>query len=101
MQPVELRVDQRPHTDAIDRQVLDLAVDVGTGQLDAAHHGPAQVHTAEPGAGQVDSAQLRAAEVNALEPGTTQIGMNEVSHTPDATVTHRRSAHGGTTEPII
>ena len=45
---------------------LDLTVDVGAGQLDAAPHGLAQVDTAEPGAGHFDGAELRAAEVNAL-----------------------------------
>jgi len=77
--PVQLRVHQGPDVDTIDRQVLDLALDVGAGQFDTPHHDPAQVDTAEPGAGQVDGAQQRAAEVNALEPGATQIGTNEVS----------------------
>jgi hypothetical protein len=75
--PVELGVDQGPDVDAIDCQVLDLAVDVHVAQLDAAHHGPIQGDTAEAGAAQVDGVELRAAEVNALEPGATEIGTNE------------------------
>ena len=69
-----------PDVDAIDRQVLDLTVDVDVDQLDAAHHHPAQLGTTEPGVSQVDGPELRAAEVNRLEPGAMEIGRSEVSH---------------------
>jgi hypothetical protein len=55
-------------------------VDVGADQLDASHHGPAQVHAVEPGAGQIDVAKLRSVQVNALKPGAAQVGTNEVRH---------------------
>ena len=97
--PVELGVDQGPDVDAIDRQIVDLAVDVDVEQLDAPHHDPAQDDTAEPGATQVDGAQLRAAEVNALEPGATQIGTNEVSHATTQRHVLTICPHMATTEP--
>ena len=85
--PVELRIDQRRDVDAIDRHILDLAVDVHADQFDAPHHGPAQVHPAEPGAGQVHGVELHTAEVSPLEPGAAEIGTDEVSH--PATLTPR------------
>ena len=78
--PVKLGVDQRTDVDAIDRHVLDLAMDVDIDQLDAAHHRPFQVDGAELRVTQVDSAKLRTAEVDTLEPGATEIGTIEVSH---------------------
>jgi hypothetical protein len=77
--PIGFGGDQRPDVGAVDRQVLDLAVDVHVDQLDAAHQDPAHRHPAELGVGQDDGTELRAAKVNALEPGATEIGTNEFS----------------------
>jgi len=50
---VQLRVDQRPDVDPVDRHVHDLAVDLDVAEFDAAHHRPAQVDLAELAARQV------------------------------------------------
>ena len=45
---------------------------------------PLRVDPAEPGAAEVDGMQVRVAEVDPLKPGATQIGVDEISHGPDA-----------------
>ena len=92
MAPVEFRVQQRSDVDAVDGEILDLAVDVGVDQLDAAHDDTMQTDTSEPGSGQVDGAQLGSAEIDPLEPGTAQIGTQEVRHARTLTPSPDRTA---------
>jgi hypothetical protein len=83
--PVELRLNERPEVDAVDRHVLDRAVDLDVAKLDAPHHDAAQVHLTEPGAGQVTGEELRAAQIGPLEPRASQVRIGEVSHDPTVT----------------
>ena len=67
---VEFGLHQGDDVDAVDRDVLEQAVQVHVDQERAADRGAGEVDVAEPGAGQVDL----------VEPGAGQVLAGEVSH---------------------
>jgi hypothetical protein len=58
---VELGLHQRRHLDAVDPQALDVAVDLGSGQIGATDPYPTEIIFSEPGAVQIrpDAAPAR------------------------------------------
>jgi hypothetical protein len=63
---VELGLHQRRHLDAADPQPIDVAVELGPGQIDAADPYPAEITLPEPGAVQIRSDELGARKIVGL-----------------------------------
>jgi hypothetical protein len=77
---VQLGLDQRRNVDPVDDQVLDLAVDGGVDDLDAAHHDLVEVTSREPGPVQDDHGEPRPRHVRALELLAAEVGQLTVAH---------------------
>lgn len=73
MAPIELILNQRPDDDAIDRQTVDLPIDLGIGEIGTPDVGVLQIRLSEPGALQVDPQDV----------SPTEIGITELVHGPN------------------
>jgi hypothetical protein len=71
MTSIEFRFDQRRHVDAVDDEILDLAMYVDVDQVDAAHHDATQIHALKLGVVEVHATKFSAAQIDVLESGTT------------------------------
>lgn len=67
MAAVEFRNDQRGHLDPVDRQPIDLTIDLGTSEVGAADVGASQIDLTKPGILQVRPDDLGPAQVRVVE----------------------------------
>jgi hypothetical protein len=69
-----LGLDQRPDVDAVDDDVLQLAVDLDVEQLGASDPESVQIGLPDPHVVQVDQPERRPGQVDAIEAGVPQVG---------------------------